>query len=94
MRFQQMLEPSFVTDGFAASYFRPKLLCPYVEEGLGPHAEAGEALMVVTRHSAKWGLPESSHVIRYMGSEKRAAHLTPNSRGGKRIAAFARERRP
>jgi hypothetical protein len=66
----------------------------HVHECLRPRAQAGEVLIVVTRHCVKWGLPESSHVVTYLGSETRAAHLSPNSRGGKRIVEFVRELRP
>jgi hypothetical protein len=83
-----------LSDGIRGKLSSVKIACQYVQEVLRPRAEAGEILIVVTRHSAKWGLPESSHVITYLGSETRAAYLTPNSRGGKRIVAFASELRP
>lgn len=63
----------------------------YVHEVLWPRSQTGEILIIVTRHTAEWRLSESSHVIAYAGSETRAAHLTPASRGGRRILEFARE---
>lgn len=71
-----------------------ELACDYVHTVLRPRSEAGETLIVVTRHSSTWGLPESAHVVSYSGSETRAAHLTPTSRGGQRIVEFLCELRP
>lgn len=66
----------------------------YVHDVLQPRSDTGEVIIVVTRHCAEWGLAESAHVITYSGSETRAAHLTPKSRGGQRILDFARDLRP
>jgi len=71
-----------------------RLARKYVHDFLRPRAEAGQVLIVVTRRCDKWELEESSHVIKYSGSETRAAHLGPDSRGGKRIVEFARDLRP
>jgi hypothetical protein len=65
-----------------------ELACDFVHGVLRPRSDAGEVLIVVTRQSLAWGLAESKHVITYSGSETRAAHLTPTSRGGRRIVEF------
>jgi len=45
-----------------------------------------DILILVTRQSAQWGLPEQPNIITYQGSETRAAHLSRKSRGGKALA--------
>jgi hypothetical protein len=45
----------------------------------------GQAVVVVARKSKVWGLPKHEGIVAYDGAEARAAHLTPNSRGGKLI---------
>ena len=63
----------------------------YVNDVLRPRSEAGEVLIVVMRHSKEWGLSKVKNVVVYEGAARRAAHLTPNSEGGKRILKFLRE---
>ncbi len=62
-----------------------RLARAYVSEVLLPRARADNALLVVTRQGKRWGLPVHENVTVYEGAETRAAHLGPNSRGGKAI---------
>lgn len=68
-----------------------RLAREYVHKVLKPRSDAGEVLIVVTRQISAWGLEESGHIVKYEGSETRAAHLTPASRGGGRILKFLQE---
>jgi len=63
----------------------PGLAKRFVAEVIMPRAQAGDALVVVARHATYWEVPPCRGVVRYEGSEARAAHLTPNSQGGARI---------
>lgn len=44
--------------------------------------------LIVTRQARSWGLPPEDGVIVYTGTQARAAHLTPDSPGGKAILAL------
>lgn len=44
-------------------------------------------LVIATRKADHWALPERSNIVCYEGSETRAAHLSPGSRGGKELAS-------
>ena len=57
----------------------------FVHEHVVPKARSGEAVVVVARQAQVWDLPEHDRIVRYRGAESRAAHLTPNSRGGRAI---------
>lgn len=57
----------------------------YVQSVLLPRAAAGEVLVVITRKARVWGVTASPGVVVYSSDEARAAHLTPNSTGGKCI---------
>jgi hypothetical protein len=50
-----------------------------------PRIEHGEAIAIVARKAELWGLPTLPGVVRYSGQEARAAHLTPDSPGGRLI---------
>lgn len=55
-------------------------------ETLVPRANRGEAVIVVSRQAATWGLDElSDAIVCYSNTEARGAHLTQNTRGGKLI---------
>lgn len=45
-----------------------------------------ELLILVTRQTREWDLPDGKNVIKYEGTETRAAHLSPRSRGGQALA--------
>lgn len=63
-----------------------RLALEYVRDALVPRAQAGEALIVATRSGEHWRLPEHENMIVYQGSERRSAHLSRNTRGGRAIA--------
>lgn len=65
-----------------------ELACSFVKNVLQPRARAGEILMVITRKATVWDLASSKYIVVYKGSQTRAAHLTPQSKGGKRILEF------
>ena len=69
----------------------PMLAKQFVHDVLAPKAKKGEVLIIVTRYAKHWDLPESENVIIYSSSEARAAHLTPNSRGGAAILAMLKQ---
>jgi hypothetical protein len=77
-----------LSDRIRESLRSTRLAREYVRTVLRPRSEAGEVLIVVTRQDKAWGLAESKHVITYSGSERRAAHVTPRSRGGGKIVEF------
>ncbi len=82
----------------SVSYGLPEKICKqlpsvrlardYVRDVLRSRSESGDVLIVVTRKSSMWELDKSNNVIIYNGSETRAAHLTPKSRGGAGIVPF------
>lgn len=57
----------------------------FVSDVLVPRAKAGEVLLIAARQGAAWSLPDNPNAIVYTGSETRAAHLTPQTRGGEAI---------
>ena len=71
-----------------------KLARDYVRDVLKPRSVVGEVLLIVMRQTEEWNLSESEYVVIYKGAETRAAHLTPASRGGRRIVEFLCNLRP
>ena len=59
----------------------------FVKDVVIPRARDGKAVVIVTRQVKAWKLPEDlpPNVIRYNPAEAQAAHLSPNSRGGRAI---------
>ena len=57
----------------------------FVKDYVIPRVKDGKAIAIVTRKANIWDLPEHSGVVRYSSQEARAAHLSPNSPGGKAI---------
>jgi hypothetical protein len=57
----------------------------YVTDFVLPRVQRGEAIIIVTRKVAEWSLPERDGVIAYSSAQARAAHLTPESPGGRAI---------
>jgi|GEM_PF-581348 len=78
--------PSRVTNALESK----KHMLDYVKEELVPRAVAGEVLVITARSSRIWGLRRHKNIIQYSGSEARAAHLSPSSRGGRAILDFLR----
>jgi hypothetical protein len=66
----------------------------YVRDVLASRASVGDVLLVVGRQAQAWGIAEANNVIVYRGSEARAAHLTPRTRGGQKIVAFLEDLAP
>lgn len=62
-----------------------KLIQSYVHEILIPKARQDQISIVVMRQAEAWGLSAAKNIVVYGGSESRAAHLSPDSRGGKAI---------
>ena len=63
----------------------------FVTEFVLPRVERGEAIVIVTRKVKSWSLPELPGVITYSAAQARAAHLTPNTPGGRAILSHLRE---
>jgi len=57
----------------------------FVMDFVLPRVKRREAIAVVLRKAALWGVPEISGVTQYKGGQARAAHLTPDSPGGRAI---------
>lgn len=58
----------------------------FVADHVVPKVRSGEAIVIVTRKAAVWNLPPELHgVVTYAATEARAAHLTPDSPGGRAI---------
>jgi hypothetical protein len=62
----------------------------FVHETVLKRARSGDCIVIVLRQAKRWGLKEEANVIVYEGGEAQAAHLSPKSRGGKRILEFAK----
>jgi hypothetical protein len=57
----------------------------FVADFVLPRVQSGEAIVIVTRKVKAWNLPEHPGVVTYSAAQARAAHLTPDSPGGKAI---------
>jgi hypothetical protein len=72
-------------DGWIRQIHSVALARAYVASVVVPRVQRGEAIAIVTRQTKVWNLPEHPGVIRYSDQEARAAHLSPNSRGGRAL---------
>jgi len=70
------------------SLLSAKLAKAYVREVLVPKARSGAVTIIVTRKGNEWDLPCHKNIVVYNSSESRAAHLTLNTSGGRKIAEF------
>lgn len=57
----------------------------FVHDVVLPRVRQGKAIVIVTRQAKVWNLPKHSRIVRYSGQQARAAHLSPDSPGGKAI---------
>jgi len=57
----------------------------FVSDTVVPRVRRGEAIVIVTRQAKVWNLPRHSRIVRYSGQQARAAHLSPESPGGRAI---------
>lgn len=57
----------------------------FVHNVVVPRVRRGKAILIVTRQAKAWNLPKHSRIIRYSSQQARAAHLTPESPGGRAI---------
>lgn len=64
----------------------------FVKDVVIPRVKRGEAIAIVTRHTKVWDLPDHPRIVRYSPTEARAAHLSPDSRGGHAILSHLCER--
>jgi len=63
-----------------------RLMKAFVLEELIHRAKRGDCTLIATRRADDWDLgDESENIVIYRGSESRAAHLSPDSRGGQTI---------
>jgi len=63
-----------------------QLVKRWVKEVLAPRAIRGQAVIVVSRQAATWGLDEQpGSIVCNDNTEARGAHLTQNTRGGRLI---------
>jgi hypothetical protein len=70
------------------SLLSAKLAKTYVHDVLVPKARSGAATIIVTRKGSEWDLPHHRNIVVYNSSESRAAHLTLNTSGGRKISEF------
>jgi hypothetical protein len=59
------------------------LIRRYVRDFILPQRDL---LILVTRSRELWGLPTAPNILTFSGSETRAVHLSPRSRGGQALA--------
>jgi hypothetical protein len=57
----------------------------FVHEVVLPRVRRGEAVIIVARQVKNWKLPKHPRIVSYSNQDARAAHLSPESRGGKAI---------
>ena len=62
-----------------------KLARAFVNNVVVPRVKRGKAIVIILRKEKLWNVPELKGVVKYSAAEARAAHLTPNSPGGKAI---------
>ena len=71
--------------GWVRQLYSAALARSFVSDVVVPRVAAGEAIVVVTRQTSAWNLPDRAGIVKYSSSEARAAHLSPDSRGGRAI---------
>jgi|HubBroStandDraft_3_1064219.scaffolds.fasta_scaffold33427_2 hypothetical protein len=57
----------------------------FVKDIVLQRVKRGKAIVIVTRQAKVWNLPKHSRIVSYSGQQARAAHLSPDSPGGKAI---------
>ena len=57
----------------------------FVHDVVVPRVRRGRAIIIVTRQVKIWDLPKHPRIVCYSNQEARAAHLSPESQGGKAI---------
>ncbi len=62
-----------------------KLAHQFVNDYVLSRVKKSKAIVIVTRQTKVWNLPQHSGVIQYGAREARSAYLTPASRGGEAI---------
>jgi hypothetical protein len=62
-----------------------KLAQAFVKEIVVDRVKSGDAIAIVTRRVNDWDLPNIPGVVTYTPAQARAAHLTPESPGGRAI---------
>lgn len=62
-----------------------RLARAFVHDTVVPRVRNGEAILIVTRQANAWDLPRHRGIVRYSGQQARAAHLSPESPGGRAI---------
>jgi hypothetical protein len=75
----------FQDHGWIRGLHSVALACAFVRDRVIPRVRDGQAIAIVTRHASTWNLPHHSRIIKYSGQQARAAHLTPDSPGGRAI---------
>lgn len=69
------------------------LISSFVHDYLVPLANRGEIQIIITRRVEQWGVAETDNILTYNATEARAAFLSANSRGGKKIIHYFLENR-
>jgi hypothetical protein len=57
----------------------------FVRHTVLPRVRSGDAIVIATRQTTLWDLPSRDGVVVYTAQQARAAHLTPDSPGGRAI---------
>jgi hypothetical protein len=65
-----------------------KMMKEFVNTYVMNRVENNDSCIIVTRKSKVWNLEKHKNIIEYTGGEARGAHLSTNSRGGKKILEF------
>jgi len=60
----------------------------FLHDIIVPRVKADEALIIVARAAAQWGLRSQKNIVQYSTGEARAASISRNTKGGKAILKF------
>ena len=68
--------------------YTPSVMLDFVKNYVVPRVQNGQACIISTRNSSRWNLPKNDNIIVYSGGASRAAHMSKNTDGGKKIIEF------
>lgn len=68
--------------------YSQKMMKEFVHTYVMNRVRRNKSSIIVTRKTKIWNLENNNNIIAYTGGEARGAHLSTNSRGGKKIIEF------
>jgi hypothetical protein len=66
----------------------PRMMLEFINNYVLDKVNSGKSCIISTRKTNYWNLPDHKNIIKYTGSEARAAYLTIDSKGGRKILEF------